>query len=528
MNLLRPAAGSSAPFITPRRTWAGGETMRTALALSIALLLAAPALALPLPTRDAAPEGCAEENGAYHCAWSVDTRDPAVLGQGATPTFRQEIPLHNNTLATITVRLEGEDRGWNLIIVRWPDGDREGAAEIESIARHAAPFDGQLFHAETSTHVLRGDGRDLHELVLTFSDYNVGGTEAYGTGPPSLGEFHVAYLAEELPAGVPPSRPAASKEDPHLADAADDARRPELDVLAAWLDDARLGDGLLDIHLAVADLGDPSFDADVSVGGSSLTWEALFRVEPEQYRMIWFLHPDGSLSCNLRRDTVTATSIVAVPDCSLDEADATLSAIFPEGAIGNPRAGTPIRLVGASAHTFSGVRQTEDLASEARYDFAPGGPSVWSGLNPRLDPPPAEPKAWYVDPIARENLPDTLQVVGAILAATTFIGGLVVVHRSRRQTRTLLAQVDLLVRQHQENAREALLALGRLESQFDDLYRGGRINESQYQLASSRITSAAARFALRRELGLDDGAPGDEPARRVPVRGPEAEQAEKQ
>lgn len=491
--------------------------MHPAFALLTVLLLATPGAALAPVPRAEAPEGCAREGETWRCAWTVDTRSPDVL-TSTSPSLRREIPLFPSTVATITVRLDGEDRGWNLVIVQWPEG-RNGSSRIVSVARHAAPLDGQTFHAETSTHVLRQGSEHPHDLILSFSDYNVAGAEVFGVGPPSMGVFHVTYTALALPAGSVPSRPAATREDPHLADAAEDARRPELDVLASWLDDARLGDGLLDVHLAVTSLDSPTFDETAPGLASALSWESFFRTPTASYRMLWFLGNDGTFTCNLRRDsTFTATSIVAIPECTLDAENATLSAVFPEGAIGAPGPGTPIVLESASSFTFAEVRASEDVGTGTRYAFAPGGPAEWSALNPRLDPPPAAALAWYADPLASDNLPDTLQVAGAALAVLTFLGSIFLLRRTRKQTQRLLAQVDLLVREHEANTRGALLALGKLEAEFDALYRGGRINETQYQLAAARITSAAARFALRREMGLDDGTPGETPSRNVPVR----------
>jgi hypothetical protein len=222
--------------------------------------------------------------------------------------------------------------------------------------------------------------------------------------------------------------------------------------------------------------------------------------------------------------------------------NATLVARIPERSVGNPSPSDLFLDLSAASFSYPGstlldpveafnpgiydhpkspvaVREDETKPADMRYAFALGGPAVWHTLNPRLDPDPEFIPAWYVAPLAKENIPNTLQVVGALLAGITFLVGAIAVIARRRQLRKYLDRIDAVERSRQFDSSQTLRELGLLEDEFARLFRKGRLTEGQFQVLGQRIASVATRFALRRELGLDDGVPGpDGPTTRVPVR----------
>lgn len=481
------------------------------MTLVLPALVAAPAAA-------DVPDGCTVEADVVTCQWRFDTRDdPTTITRGFP------FDVVDRSLVTITVLLEGVDNGWRLTLFRVEQIPIEGQENETypryvtlSGSRHDASPSTSNVHSETYSHlVFRESASD--EFLLSFQTQSAGafGVGASGAAGSSIGEFTITLTAPTLPEGVAPVRPAATRADPHTADVANDARQPEFDILAAWLDDARVGDGLMEAHLAVGNLAEPDFNFTSGTGFSPrIVWHMRFAVGGDEYAAQWAAFPNGSStprwSCNLLRYTETGSETIMEPVCAANGASGVLSATFPESSIGGPADGVLFERIRATSCTGDGITcYGEDAATDERYAFALGGPPVWDELNPRLavrEPPPAP---WYRDPLAPDNLADSLQVGGALAAAGTFVAGAIVVRRHRQVTRRLLRDVESVSRAHDARARDALLALGRLQSAVSDEFHRGRLTEQQYQLVVQRIALEATKFALRRDLGLDDGEPGE-------------------
>lgn len=476
--------------------------------LLVVALLAIPAAgALPVALAQL-PQGCEQDGDVFVCRFERDT----TASTDAFPQYRYDVPVFEAGLVTITVVLDGIDAGWAVALEQW---DENGFNSSLAAQRHVPSQDGGTVHVTTTAHVVHADLSLDTRLNLIANNVQFNGGFVAGVGPASRGVFVVTYTIEPLSEGTPPSRPAATRDDPHIEDG-EDARRPEVDIVAAWLDDRALGDGVFEARIALADLSRVELNATPGAV-TSTEWRLEFTLGDVRYAAAWEAFPNGTGAPALRCGILALSGPIEEPRgdarCAMDAAGGTLSMAIPERTAGDPRSGEPFgSLVARSmTNTYMAVgpptTQEEDVADRARYAFALGGPEVWSELNPRLDPPLAPTAAWHEAPLARDNLPDTLSVLGALLAGVTFLVGFVAIRRNRRQTRELLARVDALVAAHEADARAALVELGKLETDFTALYRAGSINESQYQLASQRVVAAASRMALRRELGLDDGAP---------------------
>lgn len=99
-------------------------------------------------------------------------------------------------------------------------------------------------------------------------------------------------------------------------------------------------------------------------------------------------------------------------------------------------------------------------------------------------------QAWYRAPLAPENLPNTLQVGGAVAAAATFLVGLLLVRRRRSLARKLLGEVEALTRKHAGEPAALRHALVQLDTHAQSLVARGRLAEDQYGLVARRIDSA--------------------------------------
>lgn len=478
------------------------------------LLFALLAMSIASAQAPALPEGCERDGLAVTCQWSFDTRqEPGRF------LWDFELPAAGEGFATVVVVLEGADGGWTTSVLD-ADGDR--------LTRDTHESDRQ----PSSTH-----HRDSYSLVVnetearTFRFSSLAETvEVQGAtvnnnvfGGASSGAVAITWHIEPFPDGVAPIRPAATREDPHLVAPALDARQGASDILAAWFDDASLGDGRFEVHLAVADASDWGWQD----GGDYLRYHVEFALVGSRYQAGWNLGASSSVSsldevlheCYFGvQNAASNFEALVEPRCAFDWDNSTFSMAVPEAAVGNPSGAalfTDMRaeVLSGTYHGPTGTYSTsldtlDDEAEGERYPFALGGPDVWDELNPRLAVPDPVAPAWYQAPLAKENVPDTLQVVGALIAAATFLGGLVFVRRSRRQTKELLARVDALAEAYARDARAGLMALGDLEMEFARLHRENKITDAQYQLAAQRLTTAATRFAHRRDLGLDDGTPG--------------------
>lgn len=479
--------------------------------LLLAALLLAPA---PDPASAAEPPaGCSvADERSYVCRWTIENNVPT------SPSQEWPIPSFDRTLATVSVTLTtSADTGWRVDLVE----DRSGAEVIASTAEHEADRQTSVRHADVSTHVIVAPPGSMSLRFVAGNARTVGVSDSLGAF--GTGTYEIAYTATRIPDGEPPVRPAATQADPQLADEAGEVAVPAWDIRAIWWNDERLDDGLFDVHMSLADLrdlDDSAFRAP-ALGGAAdaqvyqLAWKAVWTVEDVAYYVEWKVerpgaNEDPAFTCWLRTEAEPETSEVtlAYPLCSVDRENATLHATIPEAAVGPPGAGVPFdHLAGRvrTRYTPGATDVVEQTEHRERYAFALGGPAVWSELNPRLD---SVIPQWYEAPLAPENIVDTVQIVGSLAALATFLVGLALVYRRRRQTGALLARVDE-VEDSGLDSPETLLRLGRLEQEFSVLFRKHRISEGQYQVLSQRIASVATRFALRRELGLDDGVPGE-------------------
>lgn len=488
----------------------------------------------PGPRDAPLPDGCAADAGHYLCRWSFNDTDRAAGGADAAAAteLSWRIPVFASTLATVEVQRYGPDDGWSFVIEAVVD-DETGPRRVNvSASQHAQQTDASVSHHEKTTHLVLALPDAEHWLRFTPGNAQVRQAALpLPLGAPS--RYQVIYVGERLPEGEAPTRPAATADDPQMADIAGDtlSNAPDHDIIAAWFDDARVGDGLMDAHLRVADLSRVTFSSGAAPAfeATRVDWKVVFSVRGEPYYVAWEATRGSgpgseAFTCALRRESVSDTEseeLLATPACVFDRTTATFHASFPTRSIGAPASGEAFADLTARSrvHEATGSTTVVDDGPEVRYAFALGGPAVWHGLNPRLTREEPAPLAWHEDPLASENLPDTLQVAGAILAALTFLGGLVLVARARRATRDMLGRIDAIERGHENDTRRALLELGVLETELTRDFREGRIREAQYQVAAQRISSVAARFALRRDLGLDDGEPD---AVRVPVRDADA------
>ncbi|HET6405576.1 MAG TPA: hypothetical protein VFH78_13105 [Candidatus Thermoplasmatota archaeon] len=499
--------------------------MRAALTLA-ALLLAA---GLPLPAEAQADPACAPEPGRAVCRWTFTPQRPFPHEEWDLPTF----PL---TLATVNVvLLRSPDTGWEVRILRY-GSDGTGGEQVTTISHafHPARTTTALRHEDASTHVFAVAPGDRITLRIEPGWASGPLPMLNGDVPASGGSFEVTYIGQAVPAGEKPSRPAATAADPHLPDDRGEVAHQAWDIHAAWWDDAALGDGLMEAYVKVASLEgippeafDPPAAEGVPVTRDALQWKLAWTVLDTRYFVAWNLPATGdvdALSCLLKREgeTEEADVTLAHPLCAVDLQQGVLQATFPIASIGSPPDREPFVDPAARTRVLYAVGPapaTPDVVDQAdmeTYLFALGGPVVWSDINPRLDPPV---QLWYEAPLAPANVADTLQVVGSVLASLTFLVGLALVWRRRRETARLLARVDAVAEEHADQ-RQALLALGRLEEEFSAMFRRHRISEAQYQVLSQRIATVATRYALRTTLGLDDGVPGDAtaPATNVRVR----------
>lgn len=512
----------------------GGADSRVGGAESVTvptILLASALLVSLAPLQaEAAPEGCSDaEPDVYTCRWVLSGVKPGEAGFWELPMF--EAPA----LATFTVTLtQSLDQGWQLQVQR----KRAGSDEWEVASESLHPGTTQLSnrHQSQSTHVLEGNPGDAWRVEFHPGHRDVslvGDGFASGQG---VGTYEVAYLARILPPGAKPSRPAATPDDPQIEDLPGEVSEPAWDLRAAWFDDARLEDGLFDVHLRVGSLENitlAAFRANSIPAGAAdsqvdmLMWKVSWVVEGGAYFVEWAI-PRGApvdwdaMRCALKREPATEggeEEVLAHPLCRVDVANATLHADVPIASIGSPPDGALFEALEARTrvrYTGNAKDVPDDTPGGLRYQFALGGPAVWSALNPRLDPPPTP---WYEDPLAPENIADTVQLGGALVAVSTFLVGLVLVRGRQRQTARLLARVDAVEERGIDSA-DVLLRLGELEQEFNGLFRRHRISDAQYQVLTQRIAGVATRFSLRRSLGLDDGTPGEQgpsQARRVPV-----------
>jgi hypothetical protein len=455
------------------------------------------------------------------CRWAYEP-----MTEGTTAYW--EIPLFDRTLATVGVTLlQAPDQGWRIRLAAG-----ELPSEILSEAYHPARPTTALRHGEETTHVVEAAGNTTHWLVI-----DSGWAEAANMGNTlgsRAGRYEITYVGRLIPSGVAPERPAATAQAPHLLDVVAEVVRPAWDIRGAWWGDESLGDGLMDVHMRVASLSGigeedftPPIAEDVPVAPSErrLLWRAHWRLGETDYHLQWRLDESGSIGDGLSACTLhaqvdagaSASPILAHALCSADIENATLHASFPIATIGSPPDGALFSGLRATTAIAYGANEPDslDAVESPQFPFALGGPRVWDELNAcRFCP---ETKAWYQDPLAAENVADTMQVVGTLAALATFLVGLLLVWRRRRHTSSLLARVDDVAEAHADQ-RGALLALGRLEEEFAAMFRRHRISDGQYQVLSQRIATVATRFALRTSLGLDDGVPGEgSPATRVDV-----------
>lgn len=538
----------------------------------LAFVLAFPgAAALSLPPPDLVldpegaaladpPKGCRAENGTFACSFFVNTTDAP-----ARQSYGWPIPAFPETLATITVALQGMDNGWQVSLVRKETftvmGKEYESTQTVSKASHRANTTRGVSLREATTHVFLGprikDGVPSGSMTLLFSpdDPQNDPTSVGSFTPASAGQFQIFYLAEPVPPGTPPARPAATADFPQMPGTPHDGARPEVDLIAAWLDDPSEGDGLFDAHVRVAgDLMDMDWNRSQSptvaglpgpqVKHSGAQYEIHFKVQGAQYYLQLTRYPtkrgdawmQSSHDCGLYRAAADANDpdpLLSVPRCRYT--NDTISWSVPERSIGSPGPGVPFEELSVNVDdlVYGTGRDQQDAqprdSAIARFPFALGGPAVWDDLNGCAFCP-VEP-AWYEPAYLESHLADVVQIVGAAIAVVTFFIGLLIVRRRRAQTKRLLDEVARVEQEHESDTRAALIALGKLDTRFARLFHQHTINDAQYQVLAQRVATAATRFALRQGLGLDDGAAGDgrapadapstpgdrAPPRRVPV-----------
>lgn len=475
------------------------------------------------------PEGCREEDGGYACEFTTSSTEGVLALAAQADTYGRVsflVPAYERNTISLSVTLDGTNRGWYVYL------NETSASESRLLLLRRAPASdapSQQRHRDTSEHYVEvNTSRELSLVFWMWSGYQG-----------SAGTFLIEYRASPAPQGTRPERPAATASDPHVVDDIGDVARAWLDIEAFWLDDAGLDDGLMDAHLKLADLASLPEQAELDVAG--YFWSAEFDLLGTRYAINWdhattcavgavdricYVNTadtaEGARTCEIVRvdasDTVGGGVELTDPTCGVDEENSTLHAVFPESILGDPGPGvefTAMRvLTGSVLRPLSGRHEAgsaagdytrhEDGSSGERFVFALGGPAVWCEHRAGACVPAL---AWYEAPLAPENVPNTLQVLGALFALLAFLAGLVLVRRRRARVRRLLAEVEAVVDAHKADAARGLLALGGLEDSLDARLRRGKITDAEYQIASQRIATSATRLAMRRDLGLDDGMP---------------------
>lgn len=466
----------------------------------------------------ALPDGCESVETGYLCEWTFD----ATHDSGALLEF--PVPVVERARLNVTVDFTGAGPGWLYFLWDTTDSVR--------LLNHQEQQDIDQTEAHVSTvHFFVTD--PAHEHVFQFHRSPLPIT--YGTPDvvtSSQGSFHVRFDVSQLPEGRIPARPAATRDDPHLADSERDAPSPALDVVAAWFDDDAVDDGVFQAYLRVADLSAPYPPRSLNGEGADdiYEWVIEWSIDSTRFTLVWQLEDRGFFACFLDYVSSESNDDAATPRCVLDAENSTFRADILEEAVGFVGPGVPFTDLRAYTLTHDPARQTPDevlfsdglffgshvedeTQGEERYPFALGGEDVWDELNPRLAAPevPVEvlalamPAPWYQEPFSRANLPDTLQVVGAALGSLTFLGGLFFVGRRRRATRRLLARVDAIERAHEEAPRTGIVALASLEGELAAMLHDGALREEQYQLLSARVSAASQRLGVRERI-LADGA----------------------
>lgn len=489
----------------------------------------APEVGLLTSAQEQQDDACQREAKRASCSWRFKVG--VLIDRDVRYDFM--IPAFPTAVATVTVTLEGMDNGWEYDIQERVDGENRTAAWHVRPYRPEEPPLATLTR-ETAAHVLVT--RPQAEYWLHFwaqgstdNAFDYGGGRAYD-GTSSTGDFSVLYESVAVPEGAPYTRAAATRDDPNLGGPEGDIPLGATDIVSAWFDDTRDGDGLIETHVALRNLSNDGLDT-----AGHLAWRLDFQIQGRDYLLQWVRGrgcadiscatpaPEPFQDCVIARGPSQEAyqlnpdpdlDDVITPYCTFDEDNSTLTAAFPTSALGEPGVGVRFERMRITSwlyrpNTPSATQQ--DRIEGERYAFALGGPAVWDELNPRLAVAPPAAEAWYVHPLAAENVPNTLQVGGALFAIAVFLGGLLLVRRRRTRVQGLLAEVDAIVRANRHDARRGLMLLGDLEESLDARLNSGKVKDAEYQIASQRIATAATRLAMRRDLGLDDGEPDLDP-----------------
>lgn len=473
------------------------------------LALVAPAAAafdLLAERAEELPEGCARESTTtLACVWTV------TFGPGSNGFFTSDLPAPGRAILDVIVEAERPPPyGWRLLRNEsFVTGGCSGCP-INSVLNIEAPT-GQPGSQEWRNLVEAYAGSTL-AFVL-----NEETSEVLVTAPATL---RVQLLLVTLPQGVAaPSVPAATADDPHVLDRAGDAEGdPWNDIIAAWFDDSYLDDDLVEVHVNAPLLSefDPEEAADrpfyrvrwTLLGDSTeLDWN-LLRVEGD-WR--WTAHVHHRFVHSQERPCGYEAGPEADLIARFDEETGTLSAWIPLSFIGDPDPHARFTNISAQSFGFPDIAEVPvqgvacgfpvvfDDATDNVRPFAVGGPEVWRELRgaPAVAAPDAAP--WYRDPLAPDNVPDTLSAVSVLGAIGTAGGGYVLLRRRRARMHTHIAEVDAAFGLHATDAEAALKALEDLEHRFDQMMLDGKLDEKQHDLLARRIERSAYKILkLRR------------------------------
>ncbi|HVM45039.1 MAG TPA: hypothetical protein VM582_03800, partial [Candidatus Thermoplasmatota archaeon] len=289
-------------------------------------------------------------------------------------------------------------------------------------------------------------------------------------------------------------------------------------IVSAWFNDPLLDDGFVNATLQLADLG-AAEDA-----AHARRYELDWTLRSDRFRVRWTV--TNETTATLWRETGGRQKPLIELPVETDRANGTLTSSIPLRLIGQPRAGdvfTDLR-ANASRHVAafglapSDYQQADGLGDPGVVDEAAqtvrpfrlrGGSDLEEA--PRDEPlvfepsPPAEALdatgvasasaavPWYQAPFAADNLPNTLQVAGAMAAVLTFLAGLLLLARRRSLVQKLVDAVEAARRENEGDAEKLAAAVRAVEARAHDLAARGRLDAREFALVTRRIDQALRR-----------------------------------